>query len=256
MSKTKRKKDLRSNCDSDRTEISRALKLLAAIAISGDNEDYVKDELLQRVAPLVNPGKVRSWGYNENDLNTMASRDYVFGPPVLGGSMRLLPAFSLIIRRKGLRPYAKFSVLLLETANSPRLGGNEEKRWIGGWRFECPEWIAGPTEGPSPQPGAHDYYHAQAILGRNRDEEKAMRAGESEGIDGFAWSQLDTTQPAFPLAAKGPFDLVMVMLVSLYSLKRTREVLSPIRHDHDSQEAFEAAKEFLESIEYTPPPIP
>lgn len=249
MARNKNDKVVGDERERFRSEIRSALLLLAILG-GGINEE---DELFAKVAPPLHPALAQTWATSREDFDTNSTRHYVYGPTIEGGSMRLVPAIACVVRRSGGHPFLNCHVLLMETSDSPRLKREKSSRWLGGWRFECPEWMPASSGGSKLSPGAHDYYHVQAIVGRSRDEEKRLRHGdEFVEFSGFAWSRLDTTQPAFPLAASGPFELVMAMLVSLYSLSQLRTILGP--HLHGMEPGIrKAIDDHLEGLEQRPP---
>lgn len=116
----------------------------------------------------------------------------------------------------------KFDFALTPTEVRLRLGmflhcmvGDEPCLVATGYRFEGPEY--GPAGEAAPM-SEHGYYHAQIInfFGVERSFDPAVN---------IEW--LPTTQPAFPLDASGPVELVVAMLLTLYGLRFAQQELFP-----------------------------
>jgi len=83
-----------------------------------------------------------------------------------------------------------------------------------GFRLEPPEGSATTPR----QPGTHDYWHAQMIS--ELDEGDKLL----EKIIGRLPEWVPTKQPAFPLPAKKPGDLLAILLLSLYGARQLADL--------------------------------
>lgn len=82
-----------------------------------------------------------------------------------------------------------------------------------GWRYESPERL-----GADGAPGMHGYYHAQPS--------PAIRTESGDHALPLADETIPTGHPTLPLDAADEVDLLLCMMLSIYGLTRTRELIS------------------------------
>lgn len=82
-----------------------------------------------------------------------------------------------------------------------------------GWRFESPERL-----GADGTTSTHGYYHAQSS--------PAIRTENGDQPLPLADETIPTGHPTFPLDAADEVDLLLCMMLSIYGLTRTRELIS------------------------------
>jgi hypothetical protein len=201
---------MKEKASSSSVERGICAKLLQHLADEGARASLTLDEgrtnAIERLATKYRPLHGRELeGLLARDPMKTGDKGAIHLRPVLKGTPALLPVMRAYIDLSGERPDAQLRVALFD------IDGTADN--VVGWRFETPSKGDDENSSRGSDTGMHDYHHAQPIT--------ALTRGQRFSDD--QW--YNETTPAFLLDAYSPASLIIAMLVSLYGITYTDELL-------------------------------